>query len=430
MLLLHISDIHFRYPFCETDFDPDRPFRTLLLNDVRQQVQILGPVAAILVGGDIAYHGISAEYDAAWSWLSELAQACHCRLERVFVVPGNHDVDRDVIRNDERVREVQNAVANAPNGKVRERELSKYLFDPSSSLFAPMAAYNSFAAKLSCQVYPKKPSWKQEINIDEHTKLVIHGVTSTFLSGIGAPEGVDDIQGKLYLSPFQTVLDPLDNVVNLVLCHHPPDWLVDCDEVEDAVRGRASLQMFGHRHRQRIYRDDHYVRFAAAAVNPDRHEQGWEPGYNFIRLAVSINEGRRYLDVQAWLRRWQTDPDRFVAKLTADDKQIFTKRLPVRGPINAGEAAVHPAGAIVNENIETAMSETSTRNLVLRFWKLSSSKRRDIALKLKLIDASELGVSEPERYSRALMRAGERGLLDKLAEEIERTEGGDGRKSN
>ena len=73
------------------------------------------------------------------------------------------------------------------------------------------------------------------------------------------------------------------------------------------------------------------------------------------------------------------------------------------------------------------MSETSTRNLVFRFWKLTASKRRDIALRLKLIETSELGLPEPERYSRALLRAGERGLLNQVAVEIERTEASNGR---
>ena len=98
MLLLHISDIHFREPDClNPDLDPDRPYRTRMIQDVRQRVQAIGPVGAMLIGGDVAFTGHPAEYIVAKAWIHELAEACGCLLERIFVIPGNHDVDRGVI---------------------------------------------------------------------------------------------------------------------------------------------------------------------------------------------------------------------------------------------------------------------------------------------------------------------------------------------
>ena len=38
MLILHLSDIHFCYPACVSDSDPDEPFRTRLLQDARERV--------------------------------------------------------------------------------------------------------------------------------------------------------------------------------------------------------------------------------------------------------------------------------------------------------------------------------------------------------------------------------------------------------
>ena len=65
MLLVHISDIHFRHPYCNTEMDPDRPYRTRLIQDARDFAQKLGTVVdAILVGGDIAFRGTPEEYAA------------------------------------------------------------------------------------------------------------------------------------------------------------------------------------------------------------------------------------------------------------------------------------------------------------------------------------------------------------------------------
>jgi hypothetical protein len=68
------------------------------------------------------------------------------------------------------------------------------------------------------------------------------------------------------------------------------------------------------------------------------------------------------------------------------------------------------------------MSDERTRNLVLRFWELASSERREIATELGLLENEEIRLPEAERYGRALGRAGERGLLDRVADEIEKRE--------
>ena len=433
MLLLHVSDVHFRYPICNTPMDPDRPYRTLLVQDARVRAKALGGVDAILVGGDIAYAGSALEYTAAFTWLAELAAACGCRVERIFVVPGNHDVDRSIITTRRSVQNAQQAIIRK-DPQHRERELLDQFLDGDAgrALFASIEAYNEFAARFSCQVFsPERLFWQQDLILDDSLTLRIYGLTSTLLSGARIPSGRDDTRGSLYLSPLQTVLDPVDGVVNLVLCHHPPDWFMDHDQVEDAIHGRAAIQLFGHRHLQRIQRDRGYIRFNAGAVNPDRTEVGWEPGYNLVRLTTAEVSGNRYVDVEAHLLLWQTGPDMFRPKLDLGHEEVFRHRLLVRAaarvaPDHADRpgAEIAPEASAPGNDEGTAMGDDErTRSLVFRFWNnLSSSQRREIAERLGLIDAGEMSLSEPERYARVLVRAGKRGLLDRLAAEIEERE--------
>jgi tetratricopeptide (TPR) repeat protein len=51
------------------------------------------PLDAILVTGDIAYAGREEQYAEAEAWLPGIAQKAGIPRERVYVVPGNHDVD-------------------------------------------------------------------------------------------------------------------------------------------------------------------------------------------------------------------------------------------------------------------------------------------------------------------------------------------------
>jgi predicted phosphodiesterase len=435
MLLLHIADIHFTHPICLTPNDPDRPYRTRLVQDARAEVRRLGrSVDAILVGGDIAFKGAREEYEAALAWLTELAGAVGCPVERIFVVPGNHDVNRNLARAPA-TRNAQTAIKNATSAGNRERELREQFRDAETgrALLAPIAAYNEFAARFACQLYsPERLFWTVDLPLASGVALRMYGLTSTILSGFG---GNDDPRAGLYLGPDQTVFDPVDNVVHLVMSHHTPNWFMDHDEIDDALR-RTQVQFFGHEHRQRLTREVAYVRFNAGAVNPERHEAGWQPGYNLVELTVEERNGHTYLDVAAHLRAWQP-PDSFQAVIdTFSQTNVHRHSVQLRNvtiapppPTSAVPASPDPVQSeprVPTEQAtnvpEASMAEEMTRRLIYRFWDLTASQRREICLRLNLITEQDIALPEPERYGRALKKAREMNLLAALATEIQQAE--------
>lgn len=441
MRLLHLSDIHFRTPDCENPAtDVHQPYRTLLAQDVVELCREGGSVDAILVGGDIAFKGIPAEYRVARAWLLELARQCGCPPEGIYVVPGNHDVDRTVCAGSMAISNAQDAIA-AAHTDARESVMRRQLADADvgQSLFRPLAAYNEFAAGFDCSVYPGSPFWTDEVDLGGGVRLRLFGLTSTLISGLG---GRDDAPGRLYLGRLQTVLNPEQDVVNLVLCHHPPSWFADRDDTDDNVNERAKLQFFGHEHRQRCTPTLTYMRFQAGAVNPDMNEREWKPGYNLLNVTVRGEGMGRSLDVRAYVRHFQKSPDMFVA-LRQDRFQEFwthSMALPHMAPLGAPAAedkppvaqfhatqvaeAAHEASAVapLKPKPEGKMQGVSMRNLIYRFWDLSIGERREITLKLGLITEADLQVPEPERYKKAFKEAAARGLLAELASEIERVE--------
>ena len=48
--------------------------------------------------GDIAFQGKKEEYDIAAKYLTRLMQELDLPPERLFIVPGNHDVNRKLYR--------------------------------------------------------------------------------------------------------------------------------------------------------------------------------------------------------------------------------------------------------------------------------------------------------------------------------------------
>jgi 3',5'-cyclic AMP phosphodiesterase CpdA len=49
----------------------------------------------VLATGDIAYAGKAPEYKLAVAFFDELAAATAVPREKIFCIPGNHDIDRD-----------------------------------------------------------------------------------------------------------------------------------------------------------------------------------------------------------------------------------------------------------------------------------------------------------------------------------------------
>ena len=98
MLFLHLSDIHFKRTDIGEPDDPNKALRSDIIKDVKRMRQVIGRAAdGILLTGDIAFAGHPGEYDFASRWLEEeLCPAAGCKAENVFVIPGNHDVDRKV----------------------------------------------------------------------------------------------------------------------------------------------------------------------------------------------------------------------------------------------------------------------------------------------------------------------------------------------
>jgi hypothetical protein len=303
--------------------------------------------------------------------------------------------------------------------------------DTGQALFHGHVAYNEFAKKMSCQVYPGHLYWKQERELGPGVMLRVHGLTSTLLSG---RNGADDDRGSLYLSPLQTI-DPSPNVVNLTICHHPPDWLIDGDDVEDMLNERAMFQVFGHKHRQRIHEGATYVRWSAGAVNPSHAEKQFEPSYNIIELNVVGTGAERRIDVASHLYKYQPQPEGFQPIRKHDGQDVFRHSIPFPTEVTTGIGSSGIIEPVMTETIkieatisapdtdaEASMGDAKTRHLVDRFWDLDASDRREIALELGLISDGEIDLPEPQRYGVALIRASERDLLDRLEQLVDTRE--------
>ena len=87
---LHISDIHMR----PRDAWPQQVVMTAMCEDIRAK-RPDRPADFVLVTGDLAFGGKAEEYELVRDFLYELSAASGVAVDRIFCIPGNHDIDRD-----------------------------------------------------------------------------------------------------------------------------------------------------------------------------------------------------------------------------------------------------------------------------------------------------------------------------------------------
>ena len=90
---LHVSDFHIR----EGDPYDCNVVLNALVSSVRRMREKDGRKPDLIFAtGDIAFSGKPAEFELATRFFDELLEAAGVEREQLFVIPGNHDVDRSL----------------------------------------------------------------------------------------------------------------------------------------------------------------------------------------------------------------------------------------------------------------------------------------------------------------------------------------------
>lgn len=90
--LLHITDLHMRGPRETEHWRRRRVLGKAWLDNL----DAIGQIDLVCFTGDLADRGKADEYAAAGEFLDETLGRLGLPRERLFLVPGNHDVDRSI----------------------------------------------------------------------------------------------------------------------------------------------------------------------------------------------------------------------------------------------------------------------------------------------------------------------------------------------
>lgn len=433
LVFLHLSDIHFNGRGLVDIYELDVTLRNELERDAQRVAKTLGHVNGVLVTGDLAYHATIEQFDMAFTWLANLCGLLGCPEENVWTVPGNHDVLRSAIAGSEILQDLHRAIRAAAPDR-HDDAIRRYLDKDKEAgplLFRPLENYNNrIGGKFGCAINPERPFWTDDLQLNDGSTLRLCGLNSALVS-----DALDDAE-KLVLGSVHSERALLreDGVEYLVLCHHPPEWLLDHDAVDQSFTALARLQIFGHKHAFRLVAIGDTLRISAGAVHPNRREPRWEPRYSFLCISVTCGVKGRTLSVVVHPRIWNNGDKAFQADFDAEghDNRPFDLPIPTferASPVMiTAQPTVGVAEIVTGEKVMPPSADQKNvinpaRRLVYRFLSLPYRLQIAIAQQLNLLRDDDADLAPNVICHLVCQRARDGAQLEELWNAIEAAHG-------
>ncbi|WP_367395148.1 metallophosphoesterase [Cupriavidus sp. Agwp_2] len=350
---IHLSDIHFGQEKDSSLFIQE-DVREELLNDCRRMLDeetVAGPPTAILITGDLVQSGKEEEFKTAGAWLERLTNIVGCGRQDVRVIPGNHDIDLQAL--DATGLLTQSHLRTQPVDMV-ETYLHKAAVQSTNPLVAKFADYRSFAGAYGSDFKGfREPYNVATYKLDGGKAIRVIGLCSVMISDR------NDKPGTMFLGRSQYSINRDSNCEDIVMIHHPLEWLMDRREAEPYLHGRPRMILSGHEHKPDltlVHRETDWqqVLVAAGATNPPRQDLYHQYTYNWIELSWNNSNGRAKLNVTVYPRVWSPKRTGFDADYVRLSGKAFKTLV-----VDCGVASEQPAQPL--ERSEDAITSSPER---------------------------------------------------------------------
>lgn len=316
---LHLSDLH----FCKakSGYDMHRVIDALY-KDLKAMQDGYGLQPQLMFfTGDAAFgnYGVGAgcstlqeQYQDVEQFLTKVRQLFSVQIpkDNLFLVPGNHDVDRNEVTDDQALWLGRQQDAEGVNSLIKQggKQWQGYM--------ERLAQYRNFLERYGYSHLLSDPERLiyHEVREVNGVKIGIGGFNSAWSCGKDQEKGKLWLGGDWQNGTIISNLKPKQADLKLALIHHPAGWFV---EHEDHVMRRQMERDFdfflhGHEHQGWVSANvDGHVRISAVA-SYERADQ--ENGYNFVRL--NLESG----DVEVWLRKYDSSGGGWIPRIIGNGK--------------------------------------------------------------------------------------------------------------
>ena len=281
--ILHITDLHFKSDRAHNQ----RVVLDALLDDIKLQSVRVGEPDLVVFSGDLVHNADDENvYDKLYDdLLDPLLDAVNCDHSRLYLVPGNHDIQRTQVQS----------------LKTEQREFTKYCatrdtlneryFDGSIGKFArnKCSIFYEFQSFFEAEGTIFANEFVQVYDLPE--KGISMLCMNTSWMGNAGLDKVSDLRNLLL--PEASLVEAFHHVPQgrfvVGVQHHPTNWLAEFCETDfkDYLGGKIDLQLIGHVHDPRpiVFREASGTTFQNQAGALYTWREDRYLGYSLIRIA-------------------------------------------------------------------------------------------------------------------------------------------------
>lgn len=293
---LHISDTHFCID--KHNWDSEEVFDCFFedLERMRDEYQLYPDL--IFFTGDVAYGHVEnaggltlkSQYEEAKNLLKRILDIFpHIPTENIFIVPGNHDVNRNLISKSQTEWLESIRVNKQKDGSRIINELVKSKDLEWKRYMDRLDDFKGFLQE-SCYQHLLQDPDRLIYSIIRKVKgfeVGIAGLNSAW-SSTGNEEKANLWLGSYQISDARNKLKKCK--LSIVISHHPPNWLTDFEDITISrkIESTFNFYLHGHEHKEWVTPIENHYRIASGALY---NGFGQKHGYNFVRLFPSENKG-------------------------------------------------------------------------------------------------------------------------------------------
>jgi predicted phosphodiesterase len=300
LTILHLSDLHIK-----SDSTPQELVLSSLIRKL-QEITRAEPIKVLIVTGDIAFSGKSVEYEKAKELLNKIIHTCKIDIRNIFMIPGNHDVDRSKIKP---------GYINWWYNFQDEGSLQLVLDsdDALPKIEAAKEAYFAFTQELMNKniVLGKFGQYVHDVFIDSTTSLIkvkIVGLNSALFSGYDG-----DDKSKLALGLEQVAYCEekvnLEREIVITCIHHPFNCFHYCESPTiNVIKRMSDVILSGHLHEERnaFQREGNTGEVITISAGAAYEKRLHNNSFNIIQLDLISAKGKvvfyKYLpDQHEWI---------------------------------------------------------------------------------------------------------------------------------
>jgi predicted MPP superfamily phosphohydrolase len=281
---LHISDLHLR---ANIDTWGQNVVLRDTVRDIKTQLAHFPTIEFIVVSGDLAFSGRAEEYELVAAFLDDLRGVVGLERSRVFLVPGNHDINRTI-----QTTCYYGAKQLLTSPQMVEQFLGTEL--ERQTLLQRLEAYFNFERRycehLLRTITDDGLGFVAPLNLSG-MPLCIVGLNSAWMCQGGDEDERQILVGDRLIINLVEMIRELSPRLVVGVMHHPPDWLRHFDQqaLEERLLPACDFLLRGHLHEPNVHLASHIsghhcIAIAAGAGYAGRQFQN---SYSIIRIDLA-----------------------------------------------------------------------------------------------------------------------------------------------